>query len=125
MDLHGDFAGSEFRSYLFIKHARNHQDHNFALACGECFVAPSQSSKLALLLAYLLHYIAAADDKASPPAATELGYALSGLLFVGLAADAVGSLIGKHKMIPRISPGKTWEGFAGAIDVILKHNEAK
>jgi phosphatidate cytidylyltransferase len=30
-------------------------------------------------------------------------------------AYAVGSLIGKHKMIPRISPGKTWEGFAGAI----------
>ena len=25
------------------------------------------------------------------------------------------SLIGRHKMIPRISPGKTWEGFAGAI----------
>lgn len=30
-------------------------------------------------------------------------------------AYAVGSLIGKHKMIPRISPGKTWEGFAGAL----------
>jgi phosphatidate cytidylyltransferase len=24
-------------------------------------------------------------------------------------------LIGRHKMIPRISPGKTWEGFGGAI----------
>jgi len=32
-------------------------------------------------------------------------------------AYAVGSLIGKHKMIPRISPGKTWEGFCGAIVV--------
>jgi phosphatidate cytidylyltransferase len=30
-------------------------------------------------------------------------------------AYSVGSLIGRHKMIPRISPGKTWEGFAGAI----------
>jgi phosphatidate cytidylyltransferase len=30
-------------------------------------------------------------------------------------AYAVGSLIGRHKMIPRISPGKTWEGFAGAL----------
>jgi phosphatidate cytidylyltransferase len=30
-------------------------------------------------------------------------------------AYAVGSLLGRHKMIPRISPGKTWEGFAGAI----------
>ena len=24
-------------------------------------------------------------------------------------------MIGRHKMIPRISPGKTWEGFGGAI----------
>ncbi len=30
-------------------------------------------------------------------------------------AYGVGSLIGKHKMIPRISPGKTWEGFGGAL----------
>ncbi len=27
----------------------------------------------------------------------------------------VGSLIGRHQMIPRISPGKTWEGFGGAL----------
>ena len=32
-----------------------------------------------------------------------------------ITAYAVGSLIGRHKMIPRISPGKTWEGFGGAI----------
>lgn len=35
--------------------------------------------------------------------------------FSDLGAYCTGSLIGKHKMIPRISPGKTWEGFAGAI----------
>lgn len=35
--------------------------------------------------------------------------------FSDLGAYCVGSLIGKHKMIPRISPGKTWEGFGGAI----------
>ena len=34
-----------------------------------------------------------------------------------MGAYAVGSMIGKHKMIPRISPGKTWEGFGGAIVV--------
>ena len=37
--------------------------------------------------------------------------------FSDSGAYAVGSLIGKHKMIPRISPGKTWEGFAGAVAV--------
>jgi phosphatidate cytidylyltransferase len=35
--------------------------------------------------------------------------------FSDTGAYAVGSLFGRHKMIPRISPGKTWEGFAGAI----------
>ena len=35
--------------------------------------------------------------------------------FSDLGAYVTGSLFGKHKMIPRISPGKTWEGFVGAI----------
>jgi phosphatidate cytidylyltransferase len=35
--------------------------------------------------------------------------------FSDTGAYVVGSLIGRHKMIPRISPGKTWEGVAGAI----------
>jgi phosphatidate cytidylyltransferase len=35
--------------------------------------------------------------------------------FSDLGAYVTGSLIGKHKMIPRVSPNKTWEGFGGAI----------
>lgn len=34
--------------------------------------------------------------------------------FTDCGAYVVGSLIGKHKMIPHISPGKTWEGMIGA-----------
>ncbi len=37
--------------------------------------------------------------------------------FSDTGAYAIGSLIGRHKMIPRISPAKTWEGFGGAIAV--------
>ena len=37
--------------------------------------------------------------------------------FSDMGAYAVGSLIGRHKLVPRISPGKTWEGFGGAIVV--------
>lgn len=37
--------------------------------------------------------------------------------FSDMGAYVVGSLIGRHKLIPRISPGKTWEGFGGAIVV--------
>lgn len=35
--------------------------------------------------------------------------------FTDMGAYATGSLIGKHKMAPHISPAKTWEGFAGAL----------
>jgi len=37
--------------------------------------------------------------------------------FSDLGAYCTGSLIGRHKMIPRISPGKTWEGLGGAVVV--------
>jgi phosphatidate cytidylyltransferase len=35
--------------------------------------------------------------------------------FADIGAYAVGSLLGKHKFSPKISPGKTWEGMAGAV----------
>ncbi|MCF7669833.1 MAG: phosphatidate cytidylyltransferase [Verrucomicrobia bacterium] len=30
-------------------------------------------------------------------------------------AQVIGTLFGRHKMIPRVSPSKTWEGFGGAM----------
>jgi phosphatidate cytidylyltransferase len=56
---------------------------------------------------------------ASPPDAGKyfLLYFILVTKFSDMGAYAVGSLIGRHKMIPRISPGKTWEGFGGAIAV--------
>jgi phosphatidate cytidylyltransferase len=35
--------------------------------------------------------------------------------FSDMGAYLTGSLIGKHQMIPHISPKKTWEGFGGAL----------
>ena len=35
--------------------------------------------------------------------------------FSDMGAYLTGSAIGKHKMVPQISPGKTWEGFVGAL----------
>jgi phosphatidate cytidylyltransferase len=35
--------------------------------------------------------------------------------FSDCGAYLVGSLCGRHKLIPRISPGKTWEGLGGAV----------
>jgi phosphatidate cytidylyltransferase len=44
---------------------------------------------------------------------------LIGIFFILWANDTgaymLGSLLGKHKLFPRISPGKTWEGFVGGV----------
>ena len=45
--------------------------------------------------------------------------------FSDLGAYVTGSLIGRHKMIPRISPGKTWEGFGGAVVIATLETRAK
>jgi phosphatidate cytidylyltransferase len=41
-------------------------------------------------------------------------YLLAVTKFTDMGAYSLGSLIGKRKMIPHISPGKTWEGLGGA-----------
>lgn len=35
--------------------------------------------------------------------------------FTDMGAYITGSMIGRHKMIPHVSPAKTWEGFGGAL----------
>jgi phosphatidate cytidylyltransferase len=35
--------------------------------------------------------------------------------FTDMGAYLTGTVCGRHKMIPHISPAKTWEGFAGAL----------
>lgn len=44
-------------------------------------------------------------------------YLLAVTKFTDVGAYVVGKLVGKHKMIPKISPGKTWEGFVGGITI--------
>ncbi len=39
--------------------------------------------------------------------------------FSDMGAYVTGSLIGKHKLVPHISPHKTWEGLAGAVAFAL------
>lgn len=42
-------------------------------------------------------------------------YVLTGTYMTDIGAYFVGVFFGKHKMAPRISPHKTWEGFAGGV----------
>ena len=40
---------------------------------------------------------------------------LPGVWLVDTGAYSIGRAFGRHKMVPRLSPNKTWEGFAGGI----------
>jgi phosphatidate cytidylyltransferase len=51
----------------------------------------------------------------SPTAAWLLVYLVVVVKSSDVGAYFTGSLIGRHKLIPRISPGKTWEGLAGGL----------
>ncbi len=49
------------------------------------------------------------------PGAVLLLWMIAVTKFTDMGAYITGSMIGRHKMIPHVSPGKTWEGFAGAL----------
>lgn len=73
-------------------------------------------------ISYLFNFVTRVswfdDGREALPAVPGRTYLLFGLAvtkFTDMGAYIVGSLIGKHKMVPHLSPGKTWEGFAGAI----------
>jgi phosphatidate cytidylyltransferase len=66
---------------------------------------------------FLFNFVAALAFLPGDPAVNRflLIYLLAVTKFSDVGAYVIGSLIGRHKMIPRVSPGKTWEGFAGAM----------
>ena len=83
--------------------------------------APITTAALTMLgllyVPFLFNFVALLAFMPGDPAQNRflLIYLLAVTKFSDVGAYVVGSLIGRHKMIPRISPGKTWEGFAGAI----------
>lgn len=70
---------------------------------------------IAYLFSFLARILFTPWDPAAP--GSGLFYALFVVLvtkFTDMGAYTFGSLFGRHKMIPHISPGKTWEGLVGA-----------
>jgi len=87
----------------------------------EAHRAPITTAALTLLgllyVPFLFNFVALLAFMPGPAEQNRflLIYLLAVTKFSDVGAYVIGSLIGRHKMIPRISPGKTWEGFAGAI----------
>jgi phosphatidate cytidylyltransferase len=76
---------------------------------------------IAILFNFLARIVFAVPGwDAKPGVVSESGayllfWVLAVTKFTDMGAYITGSMIGKHKMIPHVSPGKTWEGFAGAL----------
>ncbi|MBG7608571.1 MAG: CDP-archaeol synthase [Verrucomicrobia bacterium] len=72
-----------------------------------------------LYIAWLFNFAARISfvlpGEGAVPGAFVLLWLIAVTKFTDMGAYITGSLFGKHKMIPHISPGKTWEGFLGAI----------
>jgi phosphatidate cytidylyltransferase len=83
--------------------------------------APITTAALTLLglmyVPFLFNFVAILAFMPGPAEVNRflLIYLLAVTKFSDVGAYVIGSLIGRHKMIPRVSPGKTWEGFAGAM----------
>jgi len=105
----------------------------------------SAPALISLLVLASLTYHLVAYERGSDQAGTEFGITLGGLFYIGWigaylislrglpdgkwwtflvlpscwladsAAYLVGTRIGKHKMAPRLSPKKSWEGYLGGI----------
>jgi phosphatidate cytidylyltransferase len=70
-------------------------------------------------VAYLFHFseriVFLVPGSGQVPGALALLWLVAVTKFTDMGAYITGTLIGRHKMMPTISPAKTWEGFAGAL----------
>lgn len=70
---------------------------------------------LAFLFNFAARLVFIVPGEGQVPGAMVLLWMIAVTKFTDMGAYIVGSAIGKHKMIPHVSPGKTWQGFGGAI----------
>lgn len=70
-----------------------------------------------LLFAFVpkLLFLPLTNEAGAPSASFYIIYLITVTKLTDMGAYVVGSIIGRDKMIPHVSPGKTWQGFGGAI----------
>ncbi|MGB2454549.1 MAG: phosphatidate cytidylyltransferase, partial [Akkermansiaceae bacterium] len=64
---------------------------------------------------YRLIFLPGGGGWGEVPGAWLLLFMIAAAKFTDMGAYITGSLIGKNKMAPHLSPAKTWEGFCGAL----------
>lgn len=74
---------------------------------------------IAFLFNFAARLVFVVDGQGEVPGAMVLLWMIAVTKFTDMGAYITGSMIGRHKMIPHVSPGKTWEGFGGAIGFAL------
>jgi phosphatidate cytidylyltransferase len=96
--------------------AATFQETNF-----EKMIASAGASILGVLYVALLggHLVAVRTGFTPRQSRDLLGFFFLVLMGSDIGAYYTGRLIGKHKLAPKISPGKTWEGFVGGIVAAL------
>ncbi len=70
---------------------------------------------IAFLFNFAARLVFLVPGEGQVPGAMVLLWMIAVTKFTDMGAYITGSMIGRHKMIPHVSPGKTWEGFGGAI----------
>jgi phosphatidate cytidylyltransferase len=92
-------------------------DKNYAETSGKCLIGTLYVTlPLALITLIWRGAVAAEWDGDGPH---YLIFLVLGTQASDIGAYFVGRAFGKHKMAPTISPGKTWEGFAGGVAFTL------
>ena len=93
------------------------------LACVQCRKQfPKLNQTFLILMGYfaiLMFFSGLLQLRASPQGAGIVLLAFIIVWFSDSFAYAAGRLIGKHKLIPFVSPGKSWEGFIGGMILTL------
>jgi phosphatidate cytidylyltransferase len=74
---------------------------------------------VALMFSFSVRLMFLPEGEGPMPGLWVLVWAVAVTKFTDMGAYIVGSAIGRHKMIPHVSPGKTWQGFGGAMAFAL------